>query len=672
MLMVDNDIKEGEESDNVSIHSIVSDQVEFDSDNESPQDQVGQVDKIIMNHVIKYILEPGYGVDKPSKFDYVDINYKAYFKDTNEIIINSTDDKEYLYNIVLPYGIVKAIKFMRKGERARIILEPKYGFRKVEKEKIGRYLDINKIDKKCNIDELYEKLTKNALIYEVELKEFIKMYDLTGRRNLMKRIIEYPDKHTINRPMENSEIIFNLKIYNNAELVIDVNKCKSILNEDNFTYAERTIFKSMKKKEKCKVYIILPYFIECYNNSKKTLISKQIEHFASSLKETDTNVKISYEVELLKFKNNISHYYFKNKDYTKTEIIKGIGNVSPWKDAIIMLFCHVMTEEDNKVLYSDLPKGKSLEEFIAKIKEIKQRIKKIPFYETQAQFIVDTELKKENIELPIYDPMLMNFPTIFRKEIVQSMKPLSVNKIQFTIEKDNIEDNLFLFDNNKQNICDSLDFTNKNSYNITFTCCLLNMEENVFVLYNKLLTNKVEKLEYYKSIANDFFKKGYLHRSKKLNKKLSDNYNKYCNLGTTNKVTFNEEGKETKEIEDVTTSTNYDKNIDDIMRKIMSNLIIILYKMNRRDQCEKYIHHFLRLYVKDEKIMYYKYKILNEKGNFEAAEKILESMIEFLEEKKQIDNISLYKSDLEVVKKRIEQGKHNHINYMKKMMKVIK
>ena len=198
------------------------------------------------------------------------------------------------------------------------------------------------------------------------------------------------------------------------------------------------------------------------------------------------------------------------------------------------------------------------------------------------------------------------------------------------------------------------------------------MEENVFVLYNKLLTNKVEKLEYYKSIANDFFKKGYLHRSKKLNKKLSDNYNKYCNLGTTNKVTFNEEGKETKEIEDVTTSTNYDKNIDDIMRKIMSNLIIILYKMNRRDQCEKYINHFLRLYVKDEKIMYYKYKILNEKGNFEAAEKILESMIELLEEKKQIDNISLYKSDLEVVKKRIEQGKHNHINYMKKMMKVIK
>ena len=84
--MDNNDIKEGEESDNVSIHSIVSDQVEFDSDNESPSDQVGQVDKIIMNHVIKTIIDPGRGVDKPSKFDFVEIKYSAYIKNvTNNL-----------------------------------------------------------------------------------------------------------------------------------------------------------------------------------------------------------------------------------------------------------------------------------------------------------------------------------------------------------------------------------------------------------------------------------------------------------------------------------------------------------------------------------------------------------------------------------------------------------
>jgi hypothetical protein len=40
----------------VSIHSIVTDNENFDSDNEAPEDKVGQVDKIIKNHVTKQIL----------------------------------------------------------------------------------------------------------------------------------------------------------------------------------------------------------------------------------------------------------------------------------------------------------------------------------------------------------------------------------------------------------------------------------------------------------------------------------------------------------------------------------------------------------------------------------------------------------------------------------------
>ena len=71
---------------------------------------------------------------------------------------------------------------MRKGEKARIILEPKYGFRKVQFEKVGRYLD----QKNCTCDinnELFEKLVKSTLIYEIELINFEKMYDLTGKRN---------------------------------------------------------------------------------------------------------------------------------------------------------------------------------------------------------------------------------------------------------------------------------------------------------------------------------------------------------------------------------------------------------------------------------------------------------------------------------------------------------
>lgn len=41
---------------NVSIHSIVTDKEDFNSDNEAPEDLPGQEDKIIKNHVVKKII----------------------------------------------------------------------------------------------------------------------------------------------------------------------------------------------------------------------------------------------------------------------------------------------------------------------------------------------------------------------------------------------------------------------------------------------------------------------------------------------------------------------------------------------------------------------------------------------------------------------------------------
>lgn len=73
--MDDNEINENDSDGNVSVHSIVTDKEDFDSDNESPQDQRNQVDKIKDNHVTKKINIPGKGVDKPSKFDYLQSKY---------------------------------------------------------------------------------------------------------------------------------------------------------------------------------------------------------------------------------------------------------------------------------------------------------------------------------------------------------------------------------------------------------------------------------------------------------------------------------------------------------------------------------------------------------------------------------------------------------------------
>ena len=170
-------IKEGDDkdADNVSINSIVSDQPEFDSDTEIPQDKEGQEDKIILNHVVKRIVVPGIGLDKPSKHDFLCIKYKCYFKEDKEIIIDSTELNDYMYKIKLPLGIKKAIKCMRKGEESVIKLEPKYGYKKVNYEDLNRFCEIDKIKIKdnCNKEDyikcLLEKMKKNTIMYEIEL-----------------------------------------------------------------------------------------------------------------------------------------------------------------------------------------------------------------------------------------------------------------------------------------------------------------------------------------------------------------------------------------------------------------------------------------------------------------------------------------------------------------------
>ena len=271
MFMDNNDIKENEidNSDNISIHSIVTDQEDFDSDNEAPSDQTNQIDKIILNHVVKKIQIPGNGVEKPSKYDFITIKYQCYFLDQpDEKIIELNEVKNYLNKIKLPYGIVKAISFMRKNEKSIVTLETKYGFRKVEFENIGRYLEIDKLKFKDedNLKILYEKLKKNTLIYEIELIDMIKIYDLTGKRNLLKRILKLSDKKKdTSTPNNDCDIKINYIIYKNNIKILELNNIETKLNENQLTVIDIYIIKSMKKREKCIVEIERNYFKEIMN-----------------------------------------------------------------------------------------------------------------------------------------------------------------------------------------------------------------------------------------------------------------------------------------------------------------------------------------------------------------------------------------------------------------------
>jgi hypothetical protein len=140
-------------------------------------------------------------------------------------------------------------------------------------------------------------------------------------------------------------------------------------------------------------------------------------------------------------------------------------------------------------------------------------------------------------------------------------------------------------------------------------------------------------------------------------------------------ISFNAVGMKESEI-DITKANNYDKDVDEVMRKVMSNLVIVLYRMKRKQLCEKYINEFLRLYVKDEKVMYYKFKVNEDKGFFEEAETALNELIAYLETNNNNNsssgsNIDMYKNELTKIKKRIESDHKKQNNYMKKMMKNI-
>ena len=700
-------IKEDEEkdADNISINSIVSDQPEFDSDTEIPKDKEGQEDKIILNHVVKRIVVPGFGLDKPSKHDFLHIKYKCYFKEDKTIIIENSEISDYMYKIKLPLGITKAIKCMRKGEESIIKLEPKYGFKKVNFDDLNRFCEIDKIkiignsNKEEYIKSLFDKMQKNTLIYEVVLIDYVKMFDLTGNKNLMKRIIN--EGTGLDKPYTESEIIINIKLIENGNIIIELENIKSKLNEEYFSYAECVIIKSMKKKEKSFIEIKKSFFIENLNNcnKEKNIIYNNIKQKNIINKILDLNDKeykrYQYEIELIKFKNNISTIYYKDKEYTKEIISKGIGNCSPFRDALIMMPFAVKI--NNKLIYSDFEQCgyKDENDFFQKIKIIKKKIKQIPSYEEKAQFLIEDELNQQNIKFNIYDKLTQNFPNVFRKEILQTLRPLSIFKLTFDLNKNNkeeLEQNYFIFPNNDFNFYkNELIQENSEKINIEFTACLLNFEDYVNVFNNNLIEDKVEKITSYKNISNNFFINGFLHKAKKIYKNLTKNYLKHLSLGTANKekIGFNkkevkninyisdikdnvvndEENKFDDNIKDITMSKNFEKNIDEYMKKIFRNLIVVLYKLNEKDECLKYCNIFLRLYLNDEKVYYFLFVINKERGNFNICKTIMEKMIELYD--KDENKLKEYKDELEKIKNILNKHKNDHDNYMKKMMKNI-
>jgi len=510
------------------------------------------------------------------------------------------------------------------------------------------------------------------------------------------------------KPFENNYVSINYKIYLNNQLFKEALDHTEYLNSENFTEGEITIIKSMKKNELSKIHILRDYFLEEFLNRSKLFTKNEFDFFLEKLNNTTNktnsttikgkdytdrdipqdkdqfnieadnilthfennkeeeeeeeqqncgakasyeaekqHLRITYEIELVKLKNNKSFNSYKNTiAYEKTTLCKGIGNICPWNRSSIKFLMKLKVNQ--KEIYCDDFRELKISEiqFCRRIKDIKKIIKTKKDYLYNIQFLIDN-LIKENllIDTSIYDPLKGNLPDLIF-EILKTMRILQVENLKFTLESAKAKNeflNLLSINrketntNTNTNTNIQIDFAASDEFknkDLTFdvTLCLLNFQEN-FSIFNKniiLLDNKakIAKLLEYKGEANFYFGKALMKKAKKINKFLVTEYTKYINVDNSYKTSdllvrnqddfvkpklkFDFLLRKTEKNAEITEANeliginpNNTDNEDLLfegkfyfeMKKVFSNLILIYFKLEKLKKCQEYIELFMHVFT---------------------------------------------------------------------------
>lgn len=478
-----------------------------------------------------------------------------------------------------------------------------------------------KFEENYSIEKFFKDLCSKTIIYEIELLDFVKIFDISGDQKMLKQIFTFGEG--LLKPFEENYVNLSCKIFIENEFFIEKEK-NCFLNSDNFTDGEICIIKSMKKYEHSKIEISWDYFFEEILGKSKLfekenfwgfVKEKNKENVKTTDKDNDKRYRISYEIKLNKLKNNKSFKSYKKIDYSSTTLVKGIGNICPW-DRSLLKFLIKIKLDDNEIYCDNFPELKTFNEFkfAEKIKDIKKIIKTKPDYSTKIQYLIDNLIKNNTlIDTEIYDPIAQNFPQIFF-EVLKTMKILQVEKINFSLNQTQIKEEFIKFDNKEIDLTKYVDTETKNLQNFNFevTFCLLNFQEN-FSIFNKNIiiyseAEKIEKLKFYKNSANFFFNKNKLKKAKKINKFLANEYFKFLNvekinqtgdLLVRNKLEFFKpqiffdffDSKKYSKIPE-----NFERIFYEEMKKVFSNLILIYFKLNKIKKFEEFFELFIHIF----------------------------------------------------------------------------
>ena len=178
----------------------------IESDNEPPQDQVGDKLTVIKKgQCIKEILEVGEGLGKPGRPYLVTVTYVGSFHDKEVFDRQEEPIQIAIGGTSIPYGLWKSIEHMRKGEKSKVMIKPKWAFRHKETR------DLLRIPAGWNTEEKTNILRKRRVYYEVKLLDWVVRHDLDADGMLMKTILKRGTGY--DRPFDFDEITIDMKVY---------------------------------------------------------------------------------------------------------------------------------------------------------------------------------------------------------------------------------------------------------------------------------------------------------------------------------------------------------------------------------------------------------------------------------------------------------------------------
>jgi len=154
----------------------------------------------------------------------------------------------------LPYGLWKSIEHMRKGEKARIMVKPKWGYNSDENR------DIVFFPRGWTEGEKKKMLMSRRVFFEVKLVDWIVRHDINGDGLLVKTIHERGAG--FERVSKHDEITLDLKIYQREQVFFEKTDLFTPVKDTRVIPATlRTILESMKQGEKVTCLVQPAHFI---------------------------------------------------------------------------------------------------------------------------------------------------------------------------------------------------------------------------------------------------------------------------------------------------------------------------------------------------------------------------------------------------------------------------